>query len=75
MANLHTHPHTGAPLIALADRIGYMRQFHPTMSAPQARADAHKAAPTTYAEAVSAYATLTPDQLPTAALAVLATTV
>jgi predicted ATPase len=75
MANLHTHPHTGAHLIALADRIGYMRQFHPTMSAPQARADAHKAAPTTYAEAVSAYATLTPDQLPTAALAVLATTV
>jgi predicted ATPase/tetratricopeptide (TPR) repeat protein len=72
MANLHTgHPRTGTTLIALAHRFGYMRQFQPTMSTTQACTDAEQTDPVAYAEAVSAYADLNPDELRAAALAVL----
>jgi predicted ATPase/DNA-binding SARP family transcriptional activator len=55
-------------LLALAERFGLLRGFHPTMSPERFTVVADEPA---YAEAVSTYAGLDPDELPAAALAVL----
>ncbi|PRX46129.1 hypothetical protein B0I33_108276 [Prauserella shujinwangii] len=63
---------SGVRLVALAERFQYLRNFQPTMSAERAREAARHAAGPAYADAVSAYAGLTPGELRPAALAVLA---
>ncbi|MFF3579343.1 ATP-binding protein [Streptomyces mirabilis] len=69
---------TGAVrMIALAERLGVMREFQPTMSADRAReavAAAGDAAGAAYADAVSGYAALERDELREAARAVMAVT-
>jgi len=50
-------------MIALAVRLGYLRQFQPTMSAGRARAAAERADRSAYDDAVSSYADLGPDEL------------
>ena len=62
---------SGVRLTALAERFHYIRGFRPTMAPEEANRAAEKADKAAYAEAVSAYAALTPDQLPAAALAAL----
>jgi hypothetical protein len=62
---------SGVRLTALAERFHYIRGFRPTMSPEAARQAAEKADKAAYAEAVSAYAALPPDDLPAAALAAL----
>jgi tetratricopeptide (TPR) repeat protein len=63
---------SGARLVALAERFGYLRQFQPTMSAAAAREAAEKADRPAYEEAVSSYAGLSLVDLRAAALAALA---
>ncbi len=60
-----------ARLVALAERFRYLRQFQPTMSASRARHAAERADRAAYADAVSSYADLAPDELRTAAVAAL----
>jgi hypothetical protein len=62
---------SGARLVALAERLRYTRQFQPTMSAARARQAAEQADRSAYAEAVSAYADLSREQLPAAVSAAL----
>ena len=62
---------SGARLVAMAERFGYLRNFQPTMSAVEARQAAERADRSAYADAVSSYADLGPDQLRLAALAEL----
>ncbi|MGW2231878.1 ATP-binding protein, partial [Streptomyces formicae] len=50
-------------MIALAERLGALREFQPTMSADRARRAARDADAAVYAEAVSAYTALRPGEL------------
>lgn len=61
-------------MIALAERLGVLREFQPTMSADLARRAAENADRAAYADAVSEYAALGRDELREAARAVMATT-
>ncbi|MBK6010239.1 BTAD domain-containing putative transcriptional regulator [Streptomyces sp. MBT53] len=66
---------TGAVrMLALAERLRVMREFHPTMSAERAREAAEDADRAAYADAVSEYAALGRDELREAARAVMAVT-
>lgn len=62
---------SGARLIALAERLRYVRQFQPTMSVTRAQQAAQDADGPAYADAVSSYADLGTDELRAAALAAL----
>ncbi len=62
---------SGARLTALAERFRFIRGFLPTRSLECASQDAERADKAAYAEAVSAYAALTRDELPGAAAAAL----
>jgi tetratricopeptide (TPR) repeat protein len=62
---------SGARLVALAERFGYLRQFQPTMSVARARNAAERADRSAYADAVSSYADLSGEELRAAALAAL----
>jgi hypothetical protein len=62
---------SGARLVALAERLRYVRQFQPTMSAARARQAAEQADRSAYTAAVSAYADLSREQLPAAVAAAL----
>jgi predicted ATPase/DNA-binding SARP family transcriptional activator len=62
---------SGVRLIALAERFRYLRQFQPTMSPVRAGQAAERADGSAYADAVSSYADLGPDERRTAALAAL----
>ncbi|MGI5238928.1 ATP-binding protein [Dactylosporangium sp. CA-139066] len=61
-------PAAAARMIALAERMRFLRGFQPTMSPARARAAAEHADGPAYAEAVSAYAALEPDALRAEAL-------
>ena len=61
-------------MIALAQRLGVLREFQPTMSADRARQAAEKADRATYTDAVSEYVALGRDELRDAARAVMAVT-
>ncbi|MFJ9246685.1 ATP-binding protein [Streptomyces sp. NPDC101776] len=61
-------------MIALAERLGVLREFQPTMSAELARRAAEDADRAAYADAVSEYAALGRDELREAARAVMAAT-
>lgn len=61
-------------MVALAERLGVMREFQPTMSADRAREAAANADGAAYADAVSEYAALGRDELRDAARAVMAVT-
>jgi predicted ATPase/DNA-binding SARP family transcriptional activator len=54
---------SGARLVALAERLRYLRQFQPTMSVARARDAAERADRSAYDDAVSSYADLDPDGL------------
>ncbi|MBO4254307.1 ATP-binding protein [Streptomyces griseorubiginosus] len=58
----------GVRLIALAERLRYLRNFQPTMSLARAREDARNADRAAYEDAVSRYAALDDDGLSEAAL-------
>ncbi|WP_130331202.1 ATP-binding protein [Micromonospora kangleipakensis] len=60
---------SGARLVALAERLGYLRNFQPTMSSAAARREADQADRAAYDEAVSSYAALDHAGLRAAALA------
>jgi predicted ATPase/DNA-binding SARP family transcriptional activator len=62
---------SGARLTALAERFYFVRNYRPTMSPDHARQAAEQADKAAYAEAVSAYAALPPDELTVAAMAAL----
>jgi predicted ATPase/DNA-binding SARP family transcriptional activator len=59
---------SGARMIALAERMHFLRSFQPTMSSARAREAAERADRAAYADAVSAYADLGRDELRGAAL-------
>ncbi|MGW1559779.1 ATP-binding protein [Streptomyces sp. NPDC002144] len=61
----------GVRLIALAERLRYLRNFQPTMSLARAREDARNADRAAYEDAVSRYAALDDDGLCEAALGLL----
>jgi len=62
---------SGVRLVALAERLRYLRQFQPTMSVARARQAAEQADRWAYADAVSSYADLGRDELRAAALVAL----
>jgi predicted ATPase/DNA-binding SARP family transcriptional activator len=62
---------SGARMIALAERLRFLRNFQPTMSSARARRAAEQADRSAYDEAVSSYADLGHEQLRAAALAAL----
>ncbi|GAA2620263.1 BTAD domain-containing putative transcriptional regulator [Actinomadura fulvescens] len=62
---------SGARLVALAERCGYLRRIHPTMASARARAAAQNADERAYADAKSEYARLGQDELRVAALTAL----
>ncbi|MFD7499870.1 ATP-binding protein [Streptomyces sp. NPDC059850] len=62
---------TGVRLIALAERFRCLRSFQPTTASARSRSAAEAADGAAYEEAVSAYATLSRDELPDAALTLL----
>jgi len=64
-------PRSAARMVALAERFQYLRQFQPTMSVARARHAAEHADRSAYADAVSSYADLGPEELRAAALAAL----
>jgi hypothetical protein len=64
-------PASGARLTALAERFYFVRNYRPTMSPDHARQAAEQADKAAYAQAVSAYAALPPDELTAAAMAAL----
>ncbi|SCG46308.1 hypothetical protein [Micromonospora inositola] len=61
-------------LLALAERLGVLREFGPTMSVGRARRMAENADGAAYADVVSEYAALGRDELRAAARAVVAVT-
>jgi predicted ATPase/DNA-binding SARP family transcriptional activator len=63
---------TAVRLIALAERLRFLRLFQPTMSPARARRAATQADRAAYDEAVSSYAAMASDELRAAALALLA---
>jgi hypothetical protein len=62
---------SGARLIALAERLRFLRNFQPTMSGAHARHAAQQADRPAYVDAVSSYAGLGDEELRAAALAAL----
>lgn len=62
---------SGARMVALAERFGFLRAFQPTMSATGARHAAQQADRPAYDDAVSSYAKLGREELCAAALAAL----
>ncbi|MFF4732102.1 ATP-binding protein [Streptomyces mirabilis] len=74
MAGLASGDAGAVRMIALAERLGVMREFQPTMSADRARKTAEGADRAAYADAVSEYAALERDELREAARAVMAAT-
>ncbi|MEV4106638.1 BTAD domain-containing putative transcriptional regulator [Nonomuraea sp. NPDC049695] len=64
-------PASGVRLIALAERLSFLRRFQPTMSSDRVRSLAEQAGKERYAEAVSAYRALGSGELRAAALAAL----
>lgn len=62
---------SGVRMIALAERLGYVRNFQPTMSSARARDAAQCANRPAYEDAVSSYAGLDHDGLRAAAIATL----
>ena len=62
---------SGARMVALAERFGFLRNFQPTMSAARARQAAEQADRPAYEDAVSSYAGLGHEELRAAALAAL----
>jgi predicted ATPase len=62
---------SGARMVALAERLRFLRNFQPTMSAAHARHAAQQANRPAYDEAVSSYAGLGDEELRSAALAAL----
>jgi predicted ATPase/DNA-binding SARP family transcriptional activator len=62
---------SGVRLVALAERLGFLRNFQPTMSAARARRAAEQADRPAYEDAVSSYAGLGHEKLRAAALAAL----
>ncbi|HEY8474782.1 MAG TPA: BTAD domain-containing putative transcriptional regulator [Natronosporangium sp.] len=62
----------GVRMLALAERLRFLRLFQPTMSPARIRQTARAADEAAYDDAVSSYAALSPDQLRAAALALLA---
>jgi predicted ATPase len=62
---------SGARMVALAERLGFLRNFQPTMSAARARHAAEQGDRSAYDDAVSSYADLGRDELRAAALAAL----
>jgi predicted ATPase/DNA-binding SARP family transcriptional activator/tetratricopeptide (TPR) repeat protein len=62
---------SGARMVALAERLRFLRNFQPTMSAARARQAAEQADRPAYDEAVSSYAGLDHEDLRAAALAAL----
>ncbi len=62
---------SGARMVALAERFGFLRNFQPTMSAARARHAAEQADRSAYDDAVSSYADLGREGLRAAALAAL----
>jgi predicted ATPase/phage baseplate assembly protein W len=74
MAGLASGDTSAVRMIALAERLGVMREFQPTMSADRARRAAEDADRAAYADAVSEYAALERDELREAARAVMAVT-
>jgi hypothetical protein len=61
----------GVRMVALAERLRFLRNFQPTMSAARARQAATNADRPAYEEAVSSYAGLGQEDLRAAALALL----
>jgi predicted ATPase/DNA-binding SARP family transcriptional activator len=59
-------------MIALAERLRFLRLFQPTMSPVRARQAAEQADRAAYDDAVSSYAAMSPEELRAAALALLA---
>ncbi|MFD7599885.1 ATP-binding protein [Streptomyces mirabilis] len=74
MAGLASGDTSAVRMIALAERLGVMREFQPTMSADRARKAAEDADRAAYTDAVSEYAALERDELREAARAVMAAT-
>lgn len=74
MAGLASGDASAVRMIALAERLGVLREFQPTMSADRARQAAEDADRAAYADAVSEYAALQRDELREAARAVMAVT-
>ncbi|WOX14931.1 ATP-binding protein [Streptomyces sp. N50] len=67
-------PADAVRMIALAERLGVLREFQPTMSPDLARQEAEDADRAAYTDAVSEYAALGRDELREAARAVMAAT-
>jgi hypothetical protein len=74
MAGLASGDAGAVRMIALAERLGVMREFQPTMSADRARKAAEDADRAAYSDAVSEYAALERDELREAARVVMAAT-
>ncbi|MEU7868824.1 BTAD domain-containing putative transcriptional regulator [Dactylosporangium sp. NPDC049140] len=68
MADIGAAPSAAARMVALAERMRYLRGFQPTLASSRARAAAGDADGPAYAEAVSEYAGLDPAGLRAAAL-------
>lgn len=71
MAGLACGDTAAVRMIALAERLGVLREFQPTMSADLARGAAERADAVAYPHAVSAYAALGRDELREAARALM----
>ncbi|MGW1716045.1 ATP-binding protein [Streptomyces sp. NPDC002156] len=74
MADLAYGDPSAVRMIALAERLGVLRDYQPTMSADRARRAAENADGAAYADAVSEYAALGRDELREAARAVMTVT-
>ncbi|MCX4910728.1 BTAD domain-containing putative transcriptional regulator [Streptomyces sp. NBC_00878] len=74
MTGLASGDTSAVRMIALAERLGVLREFQPTMSATRARQAAENADGAAYADAVSEYAALGRDELREAARTVMAVT-
>ncbi|WP_369032986.1 ATP-binding protein [Streptomyces adonidis] len=74
MADLAYGAPSAVRMIALAERLGVLRDYQPTMSSDRARRAAENADGAAYADAVSEYAALGRDELREAARAVMTVT-
>ncbi|WP_432840831.1 ATP-binding protein [Dactylosporangium sp. CA-092794] len=73
MAGLDRAPAAAARMVAMAERMRYLRGFQPTLSSARARAAAETADGPAYAEAVESYARLDPPALRAQALELVRT--
>ncbi|ONI89025.1 hypothetical protein ALI144C_05875 [Actinosynnema sp. ALI-1.44] len=71
MTEIDRAPARAARMIAVAERLRFVREFQPTMSPAKARAAAERADKVAYAEATAEYATLSLDALRVVALRLL----